>query len=569
MNGRGPRPRRPLGPPLHFALAAAAVGASALVLDWNLEALTSAAGFAAAVDRLAAYLAGLAAPDLSAPVLQRCALLCAETLATALLGTALGLSLGYPVALLGSRCVLLGDGPPRGPWQLPRRIVLEAARLLLDALRGVPDFLWAIVLAFFTGVNAATGVLAIGVSVAGMLGKVLSEQWDSVEPRRCEALRSTGASALQTFLYGIQPLAARPMLSFVLMRAECAVRNASVIGVVGGGGIGAALWDQYADGNWARLSTVLLFLLGLTTAADLAANLLRAQLRIDPNHPLAARRVGRLAAAARRAGALLGIGAALAGSVAVLWPALRAGAGELARVEWAYAGGFLRGLAVPDLDPAVLVAVAQHSLVPLAIACLATLGGSLAAALLAGPGSVAFQLGAHRFTGERPGPFRRTGRFAGLAAARGTALVLRGVPEVAWVVLLSVFFRQGVAPCVLAVALHSAGVLHRVFAEAIDDLPYRTLERTAAPDRARLFAYGAVPRALPAWRTYAFFQFEVNLRIGIALGIVGAGGLGERFRGNLDWREYAVASSFLWAMVLLTVLVDRTSRWLQRRRSRR
>ncbi|MCC7066790.1 MAG: phosphonate ABC transporter, permease protein PhnE, partial [Planctomycetes bacterium] len=58
------------------------------------------------------------------------------------------------------------------------------------------------------------------------------------------------------------------------------------------------------------------------------------------------------------------------------------------------------------------------------------------------------------------------------------------------------------------------------------------------------------------------------MRIGIALGTVGAGGLGERFRGNLDWRQFHTASSFLWAMVLLTIVVDRLSRRLQLRRQR-
>ena len=81
-----------------------------------------------------------------------------------------------------------------------------------------------------------------------------------------------------------------------------------------------------------------------------------------------------------------------------------------------------------------------------------------------------------------------------------------------------------------------------------------------------MFVYGALPRALPDWRTYAFFQFEVNVRIGVALGIVGAGGLGDRFESFLLFRHYDAASTYLGAMVLLTVIIDRSSRLLQMRR---
>jgi phosphonate transport system permease protein len=111
-------------------------------------------------------------------------------------------------------------------------------------------------------------------------------------------------------------------------------------------------------------------------------------------------------------------------------------------------------------------------------------------------------------------------------------------------------------------------VLHRVFVEAIDDLPHGALTRSAAPTRAQTFVYAALPRAAASFRTYLFFQFEVNVRAGIALGLVGAGGLGHYFRANLDWRRHDVAATFLLTMVLLTVVIDRTARLLRLDRRR-
>ena len=115
-----------------------------------------------------------------------------------------------------------------------------------------------------------------------------------------------------------------------------------------------------------------------------------------------------------------------------------------------------------------------------------------------------------------------------MIAARGLGLLGRGVPEVAWVLILGAFFRQGLLAGVFAVTLHSAGVLLRVFVETIDNIPHRRLEHVSGACRAQIFLHGAVPTAWPDWKTYAFFQFEVNLRMGVVLGMVGAGGLGSR-----------------------------------------
>jgi phosphonate transport system permease protein len=559
----GRRPRRVLG----WVVAALVVG-SVLALDWNLDALSSWDRFVAALDRVALYLRAFRSPDLSGAMLAKCAMLAFETLAIAFLGVAVGLVLGYPLALGATRCLVRGEDPAHPLVRALQRVVLEVSRFVLDVLRGVPDIAWAIVLANLTGVNATTGVLAIGVSVAGIFGKVLSEQWDNVDPVRYAALRSTGASRAAVFLYGVQPLAARTMLSFLLMRTECAVRNASVIGVVGGGGLGAQLWDEYTDGNWPAVATVLLALLAVTATTDLLANVMRQRLRVDPNHPRAHTVVDRGAQARRRWQALTFALALVAGAAVWLAPALASAWTELGRIDWDFAGPYTIGLFQPDLAIATVKSALRHALVPLAIGVLATALAAAAAAALAYPGSIAFQLDAHRFTGENLPAWGRRARWGLVLATRGLTLVLRGVPEVAWVILLSVFFQQGVTPCVLAVAVHSCGVLHRVYTESLDNVAYHRLEKISGACRPHVFAYAALPRAWPDWRTYTFFQFEVNMRIGVALGVVGAGGLGHGFKMNLDWRQHGVAATFLWTMILLTVLVDRASRWLQLRRNR-
>lgn len=559
---------RPAGPYLVAATLALLLVAACMALPWNLEALRSGATFTEALDRLARHLGSFTVPDLGAPMLQRSTRLAFETIAVALLGTGLGLLLAYPLAIGACRAIVVGEDPARGPRRVALRATVEGFRLLLDVLRGVPDFAWALLVANVLGPNAVTGVVAVGISISGIFGKVLSEQWENVDPARWSALRNTGASRLGIFLYGIQPQSARQMLSFVLMRTECAVRNASVIGVVGGGGLGAGLWDEYTDGSWDRVATILLFMLAVTAAADIVANLLRNQLRVDPNHPRRHQGTSVRQTTQRR---LMGVVAAallLAWSGWILREPLRIVSEELASTEWGFATRYARAMFTPDLSPDLIASAAEASVVPLAIGLVATAAATFCAGLLALPASYAFQLESHRFTGERIGVLTRIVRASMLLCTRALALVLRGVPEVAWVVLLAVFFRQGVTPCVIAVALHSTGVLQRVFTETVDNIPYRGLERVGAACRPGIYLYGALPAAWPDWKTYAFFQFEVNVRMGVVLGWVGAGGLGDKFDSNLKWMELDQAATYLWAMVALTVVIDRTARWLQLRRRR-
>jgi phosphonate transport system permease protein len=558
-------PRQPKHLYIAAVLLLAGVLWSVLGLRWDLSAVESGEALARSWVRFVEFLAAFGAPDLSQETLATAGWLMLDTLCTALLGVALGLVLAYPIALSACRAVVLGDDQHTAPWSWLRRAWLEANRFLLDVLRGVPDFAWALVLANFTGIGTPTGVIAIGISVAGILGKVLSEQWDNEDPQRYTALRSTGAGRLQTFLYGIQPLSARAMLSFVLMRTECAIRNASVLGVIAGGGIGSGLWDAFKDSRYDDVVTLLGAMLLLTASADLCANLLRYQLRVDPNHPRSKRGQSCRSSTMQRAFGVLVCLLLVGGAAAFLGPAFANLLVELQNIEADFPSRYMRRLLwSPDLS-ATGVAV-RESFVPLATALLTTLAATALAGVLAYPASVAFQLQAQNFTGERPSPARLTLRWCALIAARGFGLVCRGVPEVAWVLILGAFFRQGLLAGVLAVTVHSAGVLLRVFAETIDNVPYRRLEQVTGACRPQIFLYGALPSAWRDWKTYAVFQFEVNMRMGIVLGMVGAGGLGEAFDGNLHFDRLERACTFLWAMILLTVLTDRVSRWLQMRR---
>jgi phosphonate transport system permease protein len=554
-------------------------------LDWNLDALTTAEGRETALDRIKTFFSSFGSPNLESSYLQEALHLSLQTLATAVLGVGLAIVLGYGIALGASKSVMIGNDPRPGLqhgilvvasyWG--RRVVVEVCRFVLDVFRGVPDFVWAILILTIPGPGPVTGILAIGVSVAGILGKIYSEIWDAIPPQRYLALRSTGAGRLSTFFNGVQPLAGRSMLSYTLMRTECAVRNASVIGVVGGGGIGAQLWDEFLFANYANVVTLLIFMLVLTAGVDILSNLLRYQLRNDPNHPKAARKQDRKSAQRRRVLGFGGVAVLLGLAVQYLrhpfaarkehldqgLNAFAKAAAELDRIEWGWISKEFGRLLRPDFEWETVTRAMGEALVPLELALIATLAGALIALFMAYPASISFQVESNRFTGEALNTALKVRRWFAVIFARVTGLLFRAVPEVAWLLLFASFFTMGVLPGMIAMTLHTAGILVRVFTETVDNVPFKRLERVHIGSRPLTYAYGAVPASWRDWSTYSLFQFESNVRAGVVLGMLGIGGIGHYFHSAFQFWHLERAATYLIVIILLTVIIDRISRALK------
>lgn len=593
--------------------------------EWDFAVLFDSQQRSSAFARMLAWVVTFSSPDFSLPFLQHCWALTLQTLSAATLGIALAVVFASLLAIGSSRNVMVGEEQARGwyrhfPLRSPTALLCSLCRLLQDLLRAVPDFVWAVILVAVIGLGPLTGALALALNITGILAKVYSELWDSVEESAYEQVRILGGGRLTTLFYGIGPLAARSVQSFTLMRAECAIRNAAVIGAVGGGGLGADIWYQIQFGDWAKVTTLMLFTLALTLTADLASNFIRRQLRSDPNHPRTTRSSSTMA---RLSGAYIGRGFALAVVCWSLWfmgwgdnappgqqsrnylePAIKLVSAE----SWGNLQFFER-LLKPELDlaaiglgdpakvqslqeagktvelfgqyrpaefwkPSAWVAwerelqkwfvwrVIKSAAVPLAMAIVGTLLGVAAAILLTYPHSLAFMLEPAQFTGETQPIWVRAIRTTQLILARGIGLLCRGVPDVMWAFLFIAFFGPGLLAGTVAVALHSLGVLVRVFSESVDNIPYRRFEQTFMGSPLNCFSYTAAPLSWRDWMTYSFFQFESNVRTAVVFGIVGVGGLGFFFTFNFEWFRFERAGTYLIMIIALTIIIDRISRIL-------
>ncbi|MCM5682881.1 phosphonate ABC transporter, permease protein PhnE [Schlegelella sp. S2-27] len=187
------------------------------------------------------------------------------TLQIALWGTALAILCAVPLGLLASSNIT--------PWW-----VYQPVRRLLDGCRAINEMVFALLFVVAVGLGPFAGVLALWVHTTGTLAKLFSEAVEAIDPQPVEGIRATGARPIEEIVYGVVPQVMPLWISYSLYRFEANVRSASVVGMVGAGGIGMVLWDVIRGFQYAETAAVLLMLVITVTVIDVASSALRKRL---------------------------------------------------------------------------------------------------------------------------------------------------------------------------------------------------------------------------------------------------------------------------------------------------
>jgi phosphonate transport system permease protein len=187
----------------------------------------------------------------------------AETLAIAFLGTLFGAIFALPLGLLAARNVVAN------------RIVHALSRRGLDTIRGVDTLIWALIWINVVGLGPFAGVLAIMCSDIGSFGKLFSEAIEATDKRPVEGVASTGGSPMHQVRFGIIPQVLPVMASQVLYYFESNSRSATIIGIVGAGGIGLHLAEQIRTLEWQQVSFLVLMILVAVGIIDWISSRLR------------------------------------------------------------------------------------------------------------------------------------------------------------------------------------------------------------------------------------------------------------------------------------------------------
>jgi phosphonate transport system permease protein len=184
------------------------------------------------------------------------------TLQIAVWGTALAVLSAIPLGLLASANIT--------PWW-----VHQPVRRVLDACRAINEMVFAMLFVVAVGLGPFAGVLALWIHTAGTLAKLFSEAVEAIDPQPVEGIRSTGASALHEIVYGVIPQVMPLWISYTLYRFEANVRSASVVGMVGAGGIGVVLWEIIRGFQYAETAAVMVIIIVTVSLIDLISARIR------------------------------------------------------------------------------------------------------------------------------------------------------------------------------------------------------------------------------------------------------------------------------------------------------
>jgi phosphonate transport system permease protein len=184
------------------------------------------------------------------------------TVHIAVWGTVLAIVASIPLGIMSSENLM--------PWW-----IYQPTRRLMDAARAINEMVFAMLFVVAVGLGPFAGVLALFVHTTGILAKLFSEAVEAIEPGPVEGVRSTGATALQEVVFGVIPQVLPLWISFSLYRFESNVRSATVLGMVGAGGIGVILWESIRGFMFPETAAVMIIIIISVTLLDLLSQRLR------------------------------------------------------------------------------------------------------------------------------------------------------------------------------------------------------------------------------------------------------------------------------------------------------
>lgn len=240
----------------------AGLAAGAAFLAWSANSLQLSGGaLVHALPVIGDFIARMVPPDWQAvddlwgPTL--------DTICIAIWGTVIATVIGFPLGVLAARNLTTSP------------LLRLPALTILNLLRSISELIWAVFFVAAVGLGPFPGALALGFNFGGILGRLYTEAIENIDPKPLEALRATGAGHVQTILFAVLPQVLPQIVSYNLYWFEVGVRSATVLGMIGAGGIGFELVTTIRLYDFRQTAAILLVILGLVTVIDQASALVR------------------------------------------------------------------------------------------------------------------------------------------------------------------------------------------------------------------------------------------------------------------------------------------------------
>jgi len=445
-----------------------------------------------------------------------------DTLRMAILGTTLGAVISLPLIVLSTRSVT------REAW------IYYPTRLVMGVIRSIPDLLYAILFVAIFGIGPIAGIPVLMIFSAAIIAKMTSESADNIDRGPIEALEATGAGRLSVIFFAVIPQIFPFFLSYALYVLELNIRVAAILGFVGAGGIGVSLKIALEFlFSYPAIMTISIVIFVIVFVIDYVSGRFRQSL-----------------VSGRELQWWWKAGFGLVLLVGIVWAAASLQINpERIQQGLVNFGRIGRSLLSPDwsvlgMGVDKMVESIQIALIGTTISMFFAFPfGFLCANNLGLPNWLVF-------------------------AFRQVPNIIRTFPELILAIFFIGAFGPGPFPGVLALAVHSIGMLSRMNYEIVENIDRGPSEALSALGAGRMlgFRFAVLPQVIPEFIAMGLYRFEINIRAASVLGIVGAGGIGTLiYNASTGSRDYPALGTFLVIIIVFVGLIDLSSSWIRKK----
>lgn len=451
-----------------------------------------------------------------------------STVKMAILSTTLGVIFAIPFALITA--VNLSRFP----------FLSKALNLFFALLRTIPSLIWAAILVTIFSIGVFSGIFALTITGFLISLKLFREKIETIPENLLQAAEATGANKIQILKYSVFPSVFESLLMIYFLVLETNIRNATVLGFVGAGGIGQIMWRDLNHMRYDNIATIILILFLTILMIDLISLKVRNLFKKKSIwfSSIKTYRLRQYFKCFFFFAFLITLVFILLNQLAIDSDRLSLGIQQskimmsrMIRMDWSYTPNMIKGI--------------KESLW---IALFATFNGAWIALI------------SSYFCAYNLSPLK-----GGTYLFKGLVNIFRTFPPI----ITAIIFFRGVGPGPLAGALaltvYTSGMLTKLYSESIetynDDIK-NALDITGAHPLA-VYTRGIVPHSFSTFLSLVLYRLESNIRASTVLGVIGAGGVGTILSMNIMWRNWERVGLLILGMSLMIMLIDQLSSWIR------
>lgn len=452
-----------------------------------------------------------------------------ETIEIAIVSSITGVLLAVPFSLLVADNIA------------PNRYVADILTAIFSFFRTIPSLIWAALLVSVFSIGKFSGIIALSIIGFLMSLKLFREHIESIRENQLNSTRSVGANSIQVLRYCVMPYMFELSISVFFIVFETNIRSATILGLVGAGGIGQIMWRDLNHLRYDNLSTLILILFFTILIIDICSLVIRSYLRrssirfksINSYKRYQVSKVFYIPAM------VIGLLSLIIRSLNISYDRLLLGLkqgsqiiGRMVKIDISYYPKLIEGIGESFF-----------------IAIFATVAGALFALMLS------------YFTAYNTSP------------KRWLSLILKGIINIFRTfppIITAIIFFRGVGPGPLAgamaLSIYTTGVLTKMYSEVLESTEKNIQNSIIVTGATGLesYRYGLFPHTFPTFLSLVLYRLESNIRNSTILGVIGAGGIGTILSMNITWRNWEKVGLLLLGISLMIIFIDRLSNYLRK-----